>query len=36
LPGEYIITNIAYQDSIIFEKGTGDSRIIYRMKRAWP
>lgn len=36
LPGEYKITNIVGRDSVIFEKGTGDNRIIYKMKRVWP
>ena len=36
LPGEYKITNIVKSDSIIFERGTGDNRIIYYMKRVWP
>ena len=36
LPGEYKITNIVGRDSIIFEKGTGGNRIIYKMRRVWP
>jgi hypothetical protein len=36
LPGEYIITNIVNRDSIIFEKGTGENRIIYFMKKVYP
>ncbi len=36
LPGEYKITNIVGRDSIIFEKGTVENRIIYKMKRVWP
>ena len=36
LPGEYIITNIVNGDSVIFEKGTGENRIIYFMKKVYP
>jgi len=36
LPGEYIITNIVDGDSVIFEKGTGENRIIYFMKKVYP
>ncbi len=36
LPGEYKITNIINRDSIVFEKGTGNDRIVYWMKRVWP
>lgn len=36
LPGEYRITNIVDRDSIIFEKGTGENRIIYFMKKVYP
>jgi hypothetical protein len=36
LPGEFKITNIIKRDSIIFERGTGENRIIYYMKRVWP
>lgn len=33
LPGEYKIYDIIDQDSLIFEKGNGDSKIIYYLKR---
>lgn len=36
LPGEYKITNIVGRDSVVFEKGSGDNRIIYKMNRVWP
>jgi hypothetical protein len=36
LPGEYKITNIVDRDSIIFERGTGENRIIYFMKKVYP
>jgi hypothetical protein len=36
LPGEYKITNIIKKDSVIFERGKGDSRIIYYMKKVKP
>lgn len=36
LPGEYKITNIVSRDSIVFEKGTGKNKIVYKMKRVWP
>lgn len=36
LPGEYRITKIVGRDSIIFEKGTAENKIIYKMKRVWP
>jgi len=32
LPGEYQINSIS-SDSLIFERGTGDNRIVYYMKR---
>jgi hypothetical protein len=36
LPGEYKITKILKSDSVIFEKGTGNGKIVYWMKRVWP
>jgi hypothetical protein len=36
LPGDYKITDIINSDSIIFERGTGESRIIYFMKKVHP
>jgi len=33
LPGEYKIHDFIEQDSLIFEKGNGNSRIVYYLKR---
>lgn len=33
LPGEYELTEITDLDSLIFEKGTGNNRIIYCLKK---
>jgi hypothetical protein len=36
LPGVYKIMNIVDGDSIIFEKGTGENKIIYFLKKVYP
>jgi hypothetical protein len=33
LPGTYTITSSEIQDSLIFERGTGDNQIIYYLKK---